>query len=434
METALYARIDMGLSLAFHIIFASIGITMPLLMVTAEWRWLKTQNPVYLALAKHWSKGTAVFFAIGAVSGTVLSFELGLLFPHFMEKAGAVIGLPFALEGFAFFTEAIFLGIYLYGWDKVSPRLHLLGGVVVAVSGLLSAAFVTLANSWMNVPTGTTPGVSDLRGVDPLNVFRSPAALHEIPHSIAASLVAASLAVAGIHAFICLRNRESEFHRKALQLALAVAVPLSLLQPLIGHFAGQRVVHYQPLKFAAMEGQFTTENGAPLRLGGIIDYPNRTHHLSIEIPKLLSFLATDDFNGKVPGFDQFPTTDWPSPIVHYCFQIMVGLGTLLALYALLTSVFVLRKKPIWQSRHFLKATIAMAPLGILAMQAGWMVTEIGRQPWVIYNVMRTHEATVPLPGILISLTAFALIYVTLGIMSVVILWRHIRRSPDFYAS
>src|SRR4051812_8762831 len=229
MTDLLAARLQMAISLGFHIVFAEIGIAMPLLMVIAEWRWRRTGDPGYLQLAKRWATGTAVLFAVGAVSGTVLSFELGLLWPRFMEFAGPIIGIPFSLEGFAFFTEAIFLGIYLYGWDRISAPAHLAAGVVVAVSGAASAVFVVMVNAWMNTPTGFRVAGGRLLSVDPIAGMTNPSTLQQALHMLIAAYAATGLAVAGVHAFMLLRNRESIFHRHALTLALLVGAPAAVL-------------------------------------------------------------------------------------------------------------------------------------------------------------------------------------------------------------
>lgn len=414
MEHAFFARAQMGMSLGFHIIFASIGITMPILMVISEFLWLKTGEKTYLTLTKAWAKGTAVFFAIGAVSGTVLAFELGLLFPTFMLHAGPLIGLPFSLEGFAFFTEAIFLGIYLYGWDRVSPKKHLFAGIIVALSGSASAMFVTTANAWMNVPRGFRVEMGRLVDIDPIAAMLSPFVWHEVPHTLLASFMATAFAVAAIHAYILLKNPGNAFHRRALVIALALGAPCAIVQPFVGHFAGQQVAKYQPLKFAAMESQLKTERRAPLKAGGI------------EIPGLLSFFATNDFDGEVKGLEEFPEADWPSSLVHYCFQIMVALGFFLSAVA---AVFLLRRKRVIEAKAFLWAVVLAGPMGYIATEAGWIVTEVGRQPWVIYNFLRTADSITPVQGLLPRIFVFALIYAVLGSVTVLILRKYVKASP-----
>src|SRR5512145_1818785 len=294
MDDLLAARALFGLSLAFHIVFAAVGVAMPLLMVLAEWRWRRTGSPVHLDLARRWAKGAAILFAVGAVSGTVISFELGLLWPRFIAFACPFIGMPFSLEGFAFFAEAIFLGIYLYGWDRTSPRLHLASGVVVAASGALSAFFVTLANAWMNVPAGFVLRGGVAADVRPFAAMFPPGWAHEVVHVLLSCYAATGLAVAGVHAALLLRAPGSPFHRAALGIALAVGGGAALLQPLSGDLSAREVALTQPLKLATLEGQFETEHGAPLRIGGIPDPGARRTRWALEIPRGLSLLAFHD--------------------------------------------------------------------------------------------------------------------------------------------
>src|SRR5713226_4419731 len=280
----------MGMSLAFHIVFAAVGITLPMLMAISEALYLRTGRPVFLELAKRWSRGAAILFAVGAVSGTVLSFELGLLWPGFMEKAGAIIGMPFSLEGFAFFTEAIFLGLYLAGWNRLPPLLHWLCGVLVAVSGALSGIFVVTANAWMNAPAGFKIVDGKITDIDPIAAMLNPAAFHEVVHMTLAAFVATGFMVAAIHAFFLLRDRTNPFHRAALGLALAVACISTPLQILSGDLSARAVARLQPAKLAAMEALYQTQTGAPLQLGGIPDDESRTTHYAITIPYGLSLL------------------------------------------------------------------------------------------------------------------------------------------------
>ncbi len=413
-----FARSQMALSLAFHIVFAAVGVAMPLLMVAAQAAWLRTRNQGWLDLARTWAKGTAVFFAVGAVSGTVLSFELGLLFPRFMQHAGPVIGMPFSLEGFAFFTEAIFLGIYLYGQGRVGPRLHLAAGFVVAISGVLSAVFVTIANAWMNVPRGFRVKDGELVEIDPIAAMQSPFVLHEVVHMVLAAYLATALAVAAIHAYALLRDSGSVFHRRALGLALCMLVPTALLQPLVGHFAGQRVAEYQPLKLAAIEQLAHTQAGAPLSIG------------FVEIPKALSVLAANDPDAVVRGLDAFPAADWPHPVTRWSFQVMVLLGSLAALYAAYVAVHWIRRRTLPDARRFLWATVLLGPSGVLAMEAGWIVTEVGRQPWVIYGFLRTADAVTPMKNLWVPFVTFALVYLGLAAVVVTVLVRHVRHSLE----
>jgi cytochrome d ubiquinol oxidase subunit I len=430
MEDVLFARSQMALSLAFHIVFAAVGIAMPVLMVAAEVLWRRKGDPEYLALTKAWAKGTAVLFAVGAVSGTVLSFELGLLFPAFMQHAGAIIGMPFSLEGFAFFTEAVFLGLYLYGWKRLSPRLHIAAGVMVALSGLASAVFVTIANAWMNAPRGfRVDEEGRMVDIDPIAAMGTPFALHEVLHMAVAAYAATAFAVAAVHAVILLRNPGSAFHRKALAISFALAIPTALVQPVIGHFAAQEVAVHQPMKLAAMEGQYRTEAAAPLRLGGLPDHDARATRYALEIPGGLSWLAFGDRDAVVQGLEAFPRPDWPSPVVHLAFQIMVALGGAMALLAAWAAVRFARRRELADSRPFLLAAVAAGPMGFLAIEAGWVVTEVGRQPWVIYGVLRTADAVTPMPGLIVPFITFTLIYLGLAAAVILVLWRQVRTSP-----
>jgi cytochrome d ubiquinol oxidase subunit I len=401
------ARAQMALSLGFHIIFAEIGIAMPLLMVLAEWRWRRTGDAIYLQLARRWATGTAILFAVGAVSGTVLSFELGLLWPSFMRLAGPVIGIPFALEGFAFFTEAIFLGVYLYGWERVSPRAHMSSGLIVAVSGAASALFVVIVNAWMNTPAGVTVDAGRFISIDPLAAMRNPSTVQQVMHMLLAAYASTGLAVAGLHAAVLLRNN-TLFHRRAMMVALTIGIPAALLQPISGDTSARAVARWQPVKLAAMESLLDTQRGAPLHLVGI------------EIPRALSLLAFRDPDAEVRGLSAFPRDVWP-PIapVHVAFQLMVILGTLMALVCAWAAVTTLRRREIADHRSLLAALALLTPAGFIATEAGWVVTEVGRQPWIIGGIMRTGDAVTPMPGLAVPMIVFTLIY--LGLAAVVVI-------------
>jgi cytochrome bd ubiquinol oxidase subunit I len=430
MPDLLAARSQMAMSLAFHILFAVVGIGMPVLMVVAEQRYRRTGDAICLELAKRWAKGTAILFAVGAVSGTVLSFELGLLWPGFMEFAGPVIGMPFSLEGFAFFTEAIFLGIYLYGWDRISPRAHLWAGILVAVSGAASGIFVVIANAWMNAPTGFDLVDGRVANVDPIAGMLNPMAFPQALHMTLASYAATGFAVAGIHAFLLLFDRDNAFHRRALAIALLVGAPAAVLQPLSGDLSARAVAQNQPAKLAAMEAHFETGRRAPLVIGGWPNMETRETRWAVRIPGGLSFLAQHDINAEVPGLDRVPRADWPHvPIVHLAFEIMVALGTFLALVGLWAGVLALRRRDLCAEPWLLRAVAAAGPMGFVAIEAGWTVTEVGRQPWIVYGVLRTADAVTPMPGLIVPFIGFTLLYCFLGVIVVWLLYRQIIRSP-----
>lgn len=434
MSDLLAARSQMAMSLAFHIIFAAIGIAMPLLMVIAEWLYLRSGKEVYLTLAKRWAKGTAILFAVGAVSGTVLSFELGLLWPRFMAYAGSIIGMPFSLEGFAFFTEAIFLGIYLYGWQRVPPRAHLLAGVAVAASGALSGIFVVLANAWMNSPTGFDLVNGQPVNIDPIAAMLNPMAFTQTLHMTIAAYAATGFLVAGIHAFMLLRDRQNLFHRRALAIALVVGGFAAFLQPLSGDLSARAVARFQPAKLAAMEAQYETQAGAPLKLGGIPDDERGTTDYAVEIPYGLSLLAHHDPNAVVRGLNDFPVDERPNTaIVHTAFQIMLGLGMLMMAIALWAAFHFWRRRTVPDGKWFLRSLVVAAPAGMIAIEAGWTVTEVGRQPWIIYGVMRTAEAVTPMPGLIVPFVTFTTLYILLSIAVVWLLYRQVAASPREYA-
>ncbi len=421
----IYARWQMGLSLGFHIIFAVIGMAMPIMMVAAEAAWLRTQRVEYLDLAKRWARGTAILFAVGAVSGTVLSFELGLLWPTFMAFAGPIIGMPFSLEGFAFFLEAIFLGLYLYGWDRLRPSAHVFAGVIVALSGALSGVFVVTVNAWMNTPAGFRVENGTLVEVDPFTAMFNPAAGAQVVHMLLAAYSAVGVAVAGIHARLLLRDPLHAFHRRAFVIALLVGLPPALAQPLAGDWAGKVLAQTQPAKLAALEGHFDTETYAPVRIGGLPDVEAQETRYSIEIPGGLSFLAFGDPSARVVGLKDLPRDEWPPVLpVHIAFQVMVGIGSWLALLALWAGLLWWKGR-LFDSRLFLTAVFCSTALGLVAIEAGWIVTEVGRQPWIVQGVMRTSDAVTPMPGLIAPFMLFTAIYIVLAAVVIALIRRTI---------
>lgn len=428
VDPLLYARAQMGLSLAFHIIFAAFGVALPLLMVISDVLHHRTGDLDYLALSRRLAKGTAILFAVGAVSGTVLSFELGLLWPKFMGTFGEVIGLPFALEGFAFFTEAIFLGIYLYGRGRVSRRMHLFSGVAVAVSGAASAAFVVMVNAFMNLPAGFRMEGETIVA-DPVAAMFSPSWPHQAIHTLLSCYQATAFAMAAIHAAMLLRDRRQGFHRKALGISLAVACVAAVLQPLSGDLSARHVADQQPVKLAALEALFQTEQGAPLHIAGFPDVERQLVPYAIKIPNGLSLLAFHDPDAVVRGLSEFPRDEWPPVLqVHLAFQVMVACGLIMAALALVAAVAAWRRRGLPDSRWFLRAVVAVGPLGILAMEAGWLVTEWGRQPWIVRGAMRTAEAVTPFPHLAFPFWLFTAIYVFLGAVVVYLLWHQVRAA------
>jgi len=430
MSNLLAARSQMAISLGFHIIFTCIGMTMPWLMAYAELRYLRTGQPVYRELSRAWSKGVAVFFAVGAVSGTVLSFELGLLWPEFMRHAGPIIGLPFSWEGTAFFVEAIALGLFLYGWDRLPRGVHLLSGIVVGVSGLASGALVIAANGFMNSPRGFRWENGRALDIDPVAAMFNDAWFTEALHMLIAAFVSTGFAAAGVHAMRLLaRAPKVELHRTGMRLALGMGAVAALLQPLSGDLSAKDVAKRQPAKLAAMEALYETQRGAPLLIGGIPDDATRKVHGAIEIPYGLSFLAFADPHAEVKGLDSIPRDEWPPTLIcHVAFQIMVGVGSLLALLGLGFLIARKRRPQLLDDRRVLRVVALATPLGFVAVEAGWTVTEVGRQPWIIYGVMRTADAVSPMPGLVWPMLAITGVYALLALLTWFVVARLIRAA------
>jgi cytochrome d ubiquinol oxidase subunit I len=415
----------MGMALGFHITFATVGIGVPVLLFAAEGLYLRTGKDFYRQMAKRWAVVTGTLFAVGAVSGTILSFSFGLLWPRWMDFAGGIIGLPLFLEGFAFFTEAIFLGIYLYSWEKLSPKAHWLCTIPIAVAALASGFFIISVNSWMNQPTGFDVVNGAVANVEPWAAMLTNAALpYEFIHGALAAYVAVGLAVAGVYALAMLRGDHSEYNKKAIVLGLALVAVFSPLQVVTGDLSARHLAHNQPEKFAAMEAQFSTVNGEPIRIGGI-PFPNdHDTRFAISIPKVGSFLAFEDFNAQVRGLDSFPQDQIPNVfLAHFPFQIMVGLGFLFVGVSVWFWGIAWWRKRIDPGKWLLRALVAVSALGFVAIEAGWFVTEFGRQPWIIYHVMETSGGATPRQGIWVLLMVFGAAYLalTLGLAGVLLL-------------
>jgi cytochrome d ubiquinol oxidase subunit I len=433
MNDFIAARSQMGLSLGFHIVFSCIGMVMPFFMAVAHFYWLRTNNIVYKNITKAWSKGVAIFFATGAVSGTVLSFELGLLWPTFMKHAGPIFGMPFSLEGTAFFIEAIALGFFLYGWDRFNRWFHWFTGVVVGVSGLISGILVVAANAWMNSPSGFDFVDGQYLNIDPVKAMFNDAWFSQALHMCIAAFSATGFAVAGIHALMILKKKNVYFHTQSFRIAAVFACAAAILQPLSGDISAKDVAKRQPAKLAAMEAHFHTEASAPLIIGGIPDVEAKTVNYALKIPGLLSFMVHEDFNTPVDGLDKIPLENQPPvAITHYAFQIMVGLGMVMLLIALCYFVAIFKKKSWLLSRWLLTLFVIATPMGFIAVEAGWTVTEVGRQPWIIHGVMRTADAVTPMPGIAYSFYIFTAMYISLSLIVTFLLYRQIKMVGKIY--
>jgi cytochrome d ubiquinol oxidase subunit I len=427
IDDLLAARLQMAISLGFHILFAVAGMAMPCLTVLAEWRYYKSRDRIYRELAHRWAKGTAILFAVGAISGTVLSFELGLLWPRFMAQAGPLIGMPFSFEGLAFFLEAIALGIYLYGWDRVSARIHLWSGVVVALSGAASGVLVIAVNSFMNTPRGfMLDDNGDVVAVDLWQAFFTPAFPVQATHMLTAAYASVGFAVLGIHAARLLKDPHDAFHRAALRLVLPLLMLVLPLQLLSGDRAAKHLAVYQPAKLAAAEALWATSAGAPLLIGGIPLDGGQRVVLGVHVPRALSLLAHGSFDARVIGLEDIaPDVRPPVLIPHLAFQLMVGCGTLMLGVAAWAGYLLWRKRALETDRNFLRAAVLASPLGLIAVEAGWTLTEVGRQPWIIQGVMRVRDAVTPMPGLQYSLFASIGLYLLLGSVVAVLLFRQV---------
>jgi cytochrome d ubiquinol oxidase subunit I len=433
MDDFLAARSQMALSLGFHIIFSCIGMVMPFFMAVSHFIYLRTGNENYKNITKAWSKGVAIFFATGAVSGTVLSFELGLLWPGFMKEAGPIFGMPFSLEGTAFFIEAIALGFYLYGWDKFNRWFHWFTGVVVGVSGILSGILVVAANSWMNSPSGFTYKDGKYTNIDPIKAMFNDAWFSQALHMTIAAFAATGFAVAGIHALMILRKKNVSFHSIAFKIAAVFGIVAAVLQPLSGDISAKFVAKSQPAKLAAMEAHFTTGTNVPLIIGGMPDVKNKKVDYAVKLPGMLSLMIHGNTNAQVTGLDKIPVKDQPPvAVTHFAFQIMVALGMLMMAVGVLYLIATFKKKEWLRQPWFLKVFIAATPVGFIAVEAGWTVTEVGRQPWIINGIMRTADAVTPMPGIAYSFYLFTAVYFTLAIAVVFLLQRQIKMVPEIY--
>ncbi len=419
-----------ALSLGVHIPLVCFGISFPAIVLFMEGLYMRTGDPVYKALAKRWSKVMLILFAIGVVTGTILSFELGLLWPQFMETWGEVFGFAFAIEGLAFFVEAIFIAIYVYGWDRLAQRTHFLCGLVVAAAGILGSTSVIAVNGWMNNPQGfTLSSTGEVTDVDPISALFNPNLWHEEVHMYLAGFIVASALVAGVYAVAWLRGRRDHYHRAGLIVPLAVLALAAPAQIVVGDWAARTVAKEQPTKLAAMEGLDETTKGADLTVGGI--YLDGEVHGGISIPKMLSLLAFHDPNATVQGLDAVPADDRP-PVgfVRNSFQIMVGIGTLLAALGLWFIWFRWRRGALPATKWFYRAVALAGPAALVALIAGWIVTEVGRQPWIVYELMRTEEAVTGAEGIPVGYATLVVVYIALASVALFMLRRLARQGPE----
>jgi len=409
------ARQQMTLSLGWHIVIACLGVGFPIVILTAEWLGLRG-DAAAARLARHWAKAFGVLFAVGAVSGTILSFEFGILWPGLMGTFGDVWGLPFAIEGVAFFLEAIFLGIYLYGWDRFTPRAHLLVGLPIPFAGVASAIFVVTANAWMNQPSGFDvahyAATGKVRGVDPWAAMFNPATPPETAHMVFAAIMVAGFAVSSVYAWGLLHGRRDRYHRVGFLVPFVIAAVATPVQIGLGDWSARFLYERQPVKFAALEGVMETTTRAPLTIGGI--YVDGEVRYGLKIPAALSFMADRDLDAVIRGLEEVPADERPPvAIVRTAFQGMVGIGSLLLGLGLWLAITLVRRRDLPRSRIFLCGAVAAGPLAALALELGWVTTEVGRQPWIVYRLMRVEEAVTGASGIRFGYYALIVVYAVL---------------------
>jgi cytochrome d ubiquinol oxidase subunit I len=417
-----------ALSFAVHIPLVCFGIAFPLMVLVMEWMGHRTGDPLYLAIARRWSRIMVALFAVGVITGTILSFEMGLLWPNFTATFGGVFGLGFAIEGFSFFLEAIFIGIYIYGWDRLSPRAHMLSAVPIVLTGFTGSLMVIAVNAWMNHPGGfrlVRGEAVDIHPVDAL--FGNSYLWHELVHMYLAGYIVTGFVVAGAYAVARLRGRWGRYERTALVVPLTIAALASPVQLLVGDWAARDVAESQPAKLAALEGLGRTEKGAPIHVLGW--YHDGEVKFGVGIPKMLSVLAFHDPNARVEGLDAVaPDERPPVNVVRICFQAMVGIGTLLALLGAIVLYLRVRRRALPAWRWFYYGLAAAGPLSVVALICGWIVTEVGRQPWVVYRVMPTSQAVTAAGGIPVGYATLWIVYLAVG-AGVVWILRRLARAP-----
>lgn len=427
-EAVFFSRVLTELTLSFHIIYATIGVGVPLMIMIAQWVGIKKNDEHYILLARRWARGFVITVAVGVVTGTAIGMQLSLLWPNFMELAGNVIALPLFMETFAFFFEAIFLGIYLYTWDRFeNQKKHLLLLIPVAIGASASAVFITIVNAFMNAPQGFDVLDGELVNISPLLAMFNPAMPTKVAHVVVTAYMTAAFVLAAIAAFRLLKGSNHIYHKKALFLTMKVGLVFSIAAAIIGDFSGKYLAEYQPEKLAAAEWHFETEEKAPLVLYGVLEDGEVKY--AIKIPYALSILAHFNPTAEVTGLDQFPEDEIPPLYIHYLFDTMVTIGVWMTV---LSAVYWFGKQMRWKfvdSKLFRWLIVIGGPLSILAIEAGWWLAEVGRQPWILRGLMRVKDAATTSEHVDTMLVLFSGLYLVLGVGSIVVLTRMFRRNP-----
>ena len=436
MNSEVAARASLAVSLAFHIVFAALGIGLPLMFCIAEGIGLRKRDATWYVLARRWSRAAGILFVVGAVSGTALSFEFGLLWPRFMAFGSSIFGLMFTFEGFCFFLEAIFLGLYLFGWDRLSPRTHWLCSFPVVITGALASQFILSVNSWMNTPTGFTLSNGTATNIDPIAAMFNPMAPSQAIHMLVAAYQVTGFTIAAVYAAGLLRGRNNSYHRRGVLLGMIVAAVMIIPQAIAGSWIGEALARNQPQKLASIEGLFQSTANAPLALFGWVDTAAQRIYFAINIPDMLSFLAFNHFDATVTGMDAFAQNTWPGPVLvpiaHLAFDTMATLGGLFLLVPIVFWFFYFRQhKTVPTARWLMWVLLICSPLTFVALEAGWVTAELGRQPWIIYNIMRTSDGVTTNSGVAFFFFVFLAIYIALAVATITLLRRLARESKTF---
>ncbi|MFF2091233.1 cytochrome ubiquinol oxidase subunit I [Paenibacillus sp. NPDC058174] len=427
-DPVVYSRMLTSLTLGFHIIYATIGVGVPLMIALAEFIGIKRNDPHYLLLARRWARGFVITVAVGVVTGTAIGLQLSLLWPSFMRVAGQSISLPLFLETFAFFFEAIFLGIYLYTWDRFKNRMtHFLLLIPVVIGSSASAFFITIVNAFMNYPVGFKLTDGLISEVNPIAAMLSPAMPTKVAHVLSSAYLTCAFILAALTAWKLLKGKNHVYYKKALKLTMVSAFVFMISTALIGDLSGKYLAKYQPEKLAAAEWHFDTAAKAPLVLGGVLTDNNEIKY-GLEIPYGLSILAHSNPFAVVKGLNDFPEDERPPLWIHYLFDIKMGYVAFMVAVSLLFIIEMVRKRGNVYRRWLLFAIVAAAPIAMLTIEHGWIFSEVGRQPWILRGLMRTTEGATTSEHVDLMLWLFTLLYVGLGISSVRVLLKMFKNN------
>ncbi|PFA68879.1 cytochrome ubiquinol oxidase subunit I [Bacillus sp. AFS015802] len=429
LDSVILSRMLTSTTLAFHIIFATIGVGVPVMISIAEFMGIKRNDPHYLLLARRWARGFTITVAVGVVTGTAIGLQLSLLWPSFMQVAGQVIALPLFMETFAFFFEAIFLGIYLYTWDRFKNKwIHWLLTIPVMIGSSASALFITTVNAFMNTPQGFELKDGKAIEIDPIAAMLNPATPTKVFHVLTTAYLTSALILAAITAFAILRKKGGDYHKKALRLTMVSALIFAFATAIAGDLSAKFLAEYQPEKLAAAEWHFETEENADLIVFGTLDENNEVHN-EIRLPGFLSFLAGSSFDTEVIGLNEFPEDERPPLWVHYLFDLMVSIGFYSIFIAAAYILFWKWKKRNEWNKPLLWGIVASGPLAMLAIEFGWIYAEVGRQPWILRGYMKVAEAATKADGVGLTFALFVGLYVLLGILCVVVLIKMFKNRP-----